>query len=77
MTAPLGELEPQHVALTADNPFAQSSSLPYQLPPFDRIGMDSYRPAFLAGMAAQRHEADAIARQPDAPSFDNTVVALE
>ncbi len=65
------------MALTADNPFAQSSSLPYQLPPFDRIGMDSYRPAFLAGMAAQRHEADAIARQPDAPSFDNTVVALE
>jgi peptidyl-dipeptidase Dcp len=65
------------VALAADNPFAQPSHLPYQLPPFDRIGTQSYWPAFLAGMATQRLEADAIAAQPAPPSFDNTVVALE
>ena len=54
-------------ALSADNPFAQPSALPYQLPPFDRIDIDAYRPAFLAGMAQQQLEIEAIAAQPHAP----------
>ncbi len=60
-----------------DNPFAQPSRLPYQLPPFDRIRDRDYRPAFMAGMAAQRAEVAAIAHAPQPPSFDNTIVALE
>jgi len=63
--------------MTPDNPFAEPSSLPYQLPPFDRIKVADYRPAFLAGMAAQRLELDAIAHDPHPPTFANTVVALE
>jgi len=64
-------------AMNPDNPFAEPSGLPYQLPPFDRIKVTDYQPAFLAGMAAQRLEFDAIARNPRAPTFANTVVALE
>ena len=59
------------------NPFAQPSSLPYRLPPFDKIKDADYRPAFEAGMAEQRKEADAIARNAEAPSFANTIVAME
>jgi len=43
-----------------DNPFAEPSSLPYQLPPFDRIGDPHYRPAFVAAMATQRAAIDTI-----------------
>jgi peptidyl-dipeptidase Dcp len=68
---------PDSVAMSPDNPFAAPSSLPYQLPPFDRIGDGDYRAAFIAGMAAQRAEIDAIAHNPQPPTFDNTVLALE
>jgi peptidyl-dipeptidase Dcp len=60
-----------------DNPFALPSPLPYQMPPFDRIRDADYMPAFIAGMAAQRAEVDAIAHNPQPATFDNTVVALE
>ncbi len=63
--------------MSPDNPFAQPSSLPYQLPPFERIRDSDYRPAFIAGMAAQRAEVAVIAHDPQPPSFDNTIVALE
>jgi len=64
-------------ASTEENPFLRPSSLPYQMPPFDRIMDASYRPAFEAGMAEQRAEVAAIAGNPSAPTFDNTIVALE
>jgi peptidyl-dipeptidase Dcp len=60
-----------------ESPFAHPSTLPYQLPPFDKITNPHYRPAFEAGMREQREEVTAIARNPDAPTFDNTIVALE
>jgi peptidyl-dipeptidase Dcp len=60
-----------------ENPFFQPSDLPYQLPPFDRITDEHYRPAFERGMAEQRAEVDAIATDPQPPTFDNTLVALE
>jgi peptidyl-dipeptidase Dcp len=64
-------------SLSPNNPFAQPSSLPYQLPPFDRIHDDDFRPAFEAGMAAQRREVAAITHDPAPPSFENVCVALE
>jgi peptidyl-dipeptidase Dcp len=63
--------------LAADNPFATPSSLPLQYPPFDRIHDADFRPAFEAGMDAQRAEIDAIAHDPDAPTIDNTLIAME
>ena len=47
------------------------------MPPFDRITDGTYRPAFEAGMAEQRAEVAAIASNAAAPTFDNTIVALE
>lgn len=64
-------------ALPTSNPFAQPSTLPYQWPAFDRITDADYRPAFDAGMAEQLREVAAIASNPEAPTFDNTLVAME
>ena len=68
---------PEVGSLGTANPFAQPSPLPNQMPPFDRIRDADYMPAFIAGMAAQRAEVNAIARNPQPATFDNTVVALE
>src|SRR5512144_1161612 len=75
----LGQATPRVAAqqLSADNPFARPSALPYRLPPFDRIKDADFRPAFDAGMAEERKEIDAIDRNPSSPSFENTIVALE
>ncbi|MBN6040167.1 M3 family metallopeptidase [Amycolatopsis sp. 195334CR] len=63
--------------ISPDNPFASASELPYRLPPFDRITGEHYRPAFEAGIAEQVEQVRAIADNPEPPTFDNTVVALE
>ena len=65
------------VAAPSENPFLRPSTLPYEMPPFDKITDASYRPAFEAGMAEQRGQVAAIANDTAAPSFDNTIVALE
>jgi peptidyl-dipeptidase Dcp len=59
------------------NPFYAASTLPYQTPPFDRIKDTDYQPAIDAGIAEHMKELDAIANNPAAPTFDNTMVALE
>lgn len=59
------------------NPFYAASSLPFEAPPFDRIKDGDYQPAIEAGMAQQRTEIDAIANDPAAPTFENTLVAME
>ena len=58
------------------NPFAQRSTLEYELPPFAAITDAHYLPAFYAGMAEQLREVDAILAS-GAPSFENTIVTLE
>jgi peptidyl-dipeptidase Dcp len=63
--------------MPADNPFLTESSLPYRLPPFDKIKDDQFVPATKAGMQEQLKEVDAIAADADKATFDNTVVALE
>ena len=59
------------------NPFAQPSTLPYELPPFDHISEDHFRPAFWDGMAHHEQELDAIATNPEPPTWENTIEALE
>ena len=63
--------------LPASSPFAEPSALPFQTPDFAKIKDSDYLPALLAGMAQQKKEVAAIANNPDAPTFDNTVVAME
>jgi peptidyl-dipeptidase Dcp len=59
------------------NPFDEPSTLPYALPPFRDVRTEHFRPAYEAGMAEHRAEVEAIATQSDAPTFENTLVALE
>ena len=59
------------------NPFAQPSPLPFQAPPFDKIKDSDYQPAIEEGMRRQLAEVDSIADNPDAPTFANTIEALE
>ena len=64
-------------AATAANPFFAESPLPLHYPQFDKIKDSDFAPAFDAGMAEQLKEIDAIANNPEAPSFDNTILAME
>jgi peptidyl-dipeptidase Dcp len=59
------------------NPFYSPSTLPFQAPPFDKIKDEDYQPAIEAGMAEQLTEIQAIADNPAAPTFENTLVAME
>ncbi|MFC6267301.1 M3 family metallopeptidase [Frigoriflavimonas asaccharolytica] len=61
----------------ANNPFMKKSSLQYQAPEFDKIKDEHFKPAFDYGLKIQLQEIDAIANNADAPTFENTVVALE
>ncbi|WLI88861.1 M3 family metallopeptidase [Massilia sp. R2A-15] len=68
---------PAAPALDASNPFAKISSLPFHYPAFDKIKDEHFLPAFTAGMREQLREIDGIANNPKAPTFDNTIVAME
>lgn len=57
--------------------FAQDSNLPFLAPDFTRIAESDYIPAFEQGMAIQAAEVQAIIANDEAPSFQNTIVALE
>jgi len=59
------------------NPFFAPSTLPFQAPPFDKIKSEDFEPAIEAGMAQQQGEIQRIADNQDAPSFENTIVAME
>ncbi len=59
------------------NPLLSLFDTPYGLPPFGVVQPEHFVPAFEAGMASHRAEIDAIAGQSAAPSFENTIVALE
>jgi peptidyl-dipeptidase Dcp len=59
------------------NPFYAPSSLPFHAPPFDKIKDEDYQPAIEAGMAEQLAEILAIADNPVAPTFENTLVAFQ
>ncbi len=59
------------------NPFLTASPLPLQAPPFDKITNDDFMPALEEGIRQQRLEVEAIAGEAAAPTFENTLVALE
>jgi peptidyl-dipeptidase Dcp len=59
------------------NPFYAPSTLPFHAPQFDKIKDEDYQPAIEAGMAAELSEIQAIADNPEPPTFENTLVAME
>lgn len=67
----------QSAEFNQSNPFYAESTLPYNAPDFSKIKFEHYKPAFEAGMAEHAEEISAIATNPEAPTFENTIVAME
>jgi peptidyl-dipeptidase Dcp len=65
------------VVAARGNPLLEPSALPYQMPPFDRIRVADYVPAFAEAMREQLQEVAAISHNPQPATFDNTIVALD
>ncbi|MBC7566853.1 MAG: peptidyl-dipeptidase Dcp [Pedobacter sp.] len=72
-----GKNSSSHTSDSSGNALLVKSELPYQTPPFDKIKDSDFKPAFEAGMNAHLFEIEKIASNPDMPSFENTLVAIE
>jgi peptidyl-dipeptidase Dcp len=59
------------------NPFFEPWTAPFGAPPFDLIDTAHFKPAYLAALDSHQTEVMAIATAPEAPTFDNTIAALE
>jgi len=59
------------------NPFFQEWDTPFGVPPFDKIKVEHYMPAYLAAMEEHNKEIEAIINNPEEPGFENTIVALD
>ncbi|GAA0722339.1 peptidyl-dipeptidase Dcp [Dokdonella soli] len=77
MLANVTDVAAKTAALPTSNPFAAASALPFQAPPFDKIKDGDYQPALEAGMREQLAEMNKIAALKAAPTFANTIEAME
>ncbi len=68
---------PAAVTPASENPLLTASTLPFQAPPFDKIKDADFMPAFEEGMKQHLAEVRKIADNPEPPTFDNTIVAME
>jgi peptidyl-dipeptidase Dcp len=59
------------------NPFFETWTTPFGTPPFEAMANADFKPAYLTALQAHRQEVAVIAGRPAAPTFDNTIVALE
>ena len=57
----------------SQNPFFSEFDTPYGVPPFDKIKTEHYMPAFIEGMRQDSLEIEAIANNPEPPTFANTI----
>ncbi len=64
-------------AETHQNPFLTPYTTPWQIPPFEQITFADYLPAIRQGIAEQKAEIQKIADNKQAPTFDNTILAME
>ncbi|MCB0444527.1 MAG: peptidyl-dipeptidase Dcp [Gelidibacter sp.] len=69
--------EATDTAAVVENPFFKESTLPYQTPDFSKINDADFQPAMEEGMKQNLAEIEAIANNPEAPTFENTLVAIE
>lgn len=63
--------------MKTDNPLLAEWNTPFEVPPFERITNDHYREAFDVALAMSEEEIDRIANDPQAPTFVNTIAAME
>ena len=68
---------PEPNSPVATNPLLQHWTAPYGLPPFSQVRPEHFAPGLGIAMKAQLAEIDAIAANPQPPSFENTVAALD
>lgn len=61
----------------AKNPLLEKFDTPYSTPPFDKIVIENYEPAFEQAVVEAQKEIDKIAQSPATPDFENTIVALD
>lgn len=59
------------------NPLLTDFNTPFNVPPFEKIKVEHYEPAFIEAMSQQMKAVEAIVNNPEEPTFDNTIVALE
>jgi len=64
-------------APATDNPFFAEYDTPYKVPPFDIINPEHFIPAYEKGMEQQKAEIEKLVNNTEAPTFDNTIVALD
>ena len=64
-------------AETSANPFFTEWNTPFGVPPFDKIKAEHYRPAMDSGFQQHLAEIDVIINNPEEPTFENTILALE
>lgn len=65
------------MACNNTNPLITPGNTPYGVPAFDQVRNEHYLPAFREAIAQNKAEIDAIAHNPEAPTFENTIVALD
>lgn len=65
------------MATNRQNPLLQVFDTPFQTPPFDQIAQEDYEPAFREALRQARLEIETIAGNPEAPTFANTIEALD
>ncbi len=63
--------------LKPENPLLSEWDTPFQTPPFNEIKNEHFKPAILEAMKVEMAEVDAIVNNPESPTFENTIVALE
>jgi len=63
--------------MTNQNPLLADYNTPYETQPFDKIKVEHYKPAFEYAIEEARQGIDAIVSNTEAPSFENTIVALD
>ncbi len=61
----------------SDNPFLSEYTTEFEIPPFESIKVEHYLPALKAGIEEQNKEIEAIINNPEAPTFENTILALD
>lgn len=62
---------------TETNPFLTEFQTEHGVPPFDKIKLEHYEPAFLKGIEEQNANIDAIVNNSEAPTFENVIVAFD
>jgi len=62
---------------TCENPFYCEWDTPFGVPPFDKIKFEHFKPAYLKGMENEMAEVNAIIKNSEEPTFDNTIRAMQ